>query len=153
MANVVPVHDRNFASVLEYPVAHLKVHNIVICGHSECGGIKARDKDKPDSYIPLWLNNAIEAKTRVDARLPQPKTTEEAKQRLTEVEKENVHLQIEHLRTYPLVKKAESEGKVKIYGLYYTLETGTPEEIKYIISSTLFESLFVSTEVRSSQPG
>lgn len=69
IAHVVPVHDWNFASVLEYAVTHLKVHTIVICGNSECGGIKAFDKDMPDSYIPLRLNNVIEAKTRVHARL------------------------------------------------------------------------------------
>ncbi|MCQ1539503.1 carbonic anhydrase [Methanocalculus taiwanensis] len=130
IANIVPLHDWNFASVLEYAVAHLKVENIIICGHSECGGIKALDKEMQDSYIPLWINNAREAQIRVDARLSPPKNPEEAKQRLTEIEKENVRLQIEHLRTYPIIKKAEDEKKIGIYGLYFYLEDGKLEEIK-----------------------
>lgn len=130
IANIVPLQDWNFASVLEYAVAHLKVENIVICGHSECGGIKALDKEMQDSYIPLWINNAREAQTRVDATMPAPKNAEEEKKRLTEIEKENVRLQIEHLRTYPLIKKAEEENKIGIYGLYYYLETGILEELR-----------------------
>jgi len=129
IANIVPLQDWNFASVLEYAVAHLKVENIVICGHSECGGIKALDKEMQDSYIPLWINNAREAQIRVDAKIPPPKNAEEEKKRLTEMEKENVRLQIEHLRTYPIVKKAEKENKVEIHGLYYYLETGVLEEL------------------------
>ncbi len=130
IGNIVPLQDWNFASVLEYAVAHLKVENIVICGHSECGGIKALDKEMQDSYIPLWINNAREAQIRVDAKMPSPKNAEEEKKRLTEMEKENVRLQIEHLRTYPIVKKAEEENKVGIHGLYYYLETGVLEELK-----------------------
>jgi len=129
IANIVPVGDWNFAAVLEYAVAHLKVPGIVICGHSDCGGIKALDLEMDDSYIPLWIDNAREAKRRVDARIAAPTTPEESKARLTEMEKENVRLQMEHLRTYPIVKKTESDKKVRIYGLYYDLATGILEEV------------------------
>jgi len=40
------------------------------------------------------------------------------------IELENVRLQISHLRTYPLVKEGESQGKLSVHGLYYDLETG-----------------------------
>ncbi|MCP1715404.1 carbonic anhydrase [Methanocalculus alkaliphilus] len=130
IANIVPVGDWNFAAVLEYAVAHLRVPGIVICGHSECGGIKALDKEMDDSYIPLWIDNAREAKRRVDARIAAPITPEESKNRLTEMEKENIRLQIEHLRTYPIVKRAEAGKKVEIYGVYYDLATGLLEEVK-----------------------
>jgi len=65
IGNIVPIHDWNFATVLEYAVVHLKVSDVVICGHSNCGAIRALDKETTDSYIPLWLNNAREAKVRV----------------------------------------------------------------------------------------
>jgi carbonic anhydrase len=124
IGNMAPANDWSLATVLEYGIKHLKVQHIVICGHSDCGAIKALDKELDDAYVPNWLNNAIEAKKRVDAKIKKPSTTQEQKERSRMIEQENVRLQIEHLRTYPLVKKAEQEKKIQIHGLYYDLETG-----------------------------
>src|SRR5512137_1529693 len=129
IGNVAPVHDWNFATVLEYAIRHLKVKDIVICGHSDCGAIKALDKELNDVYIPLWLNNAIEAKNRVDSKIKKPATPEETKQRSRMIEQENVRLQIEHLKTYPLVKTALKEKSIEVHGMYYDLETGALTKI------------------------
>jgi carbonic anhydrase len=124
IGNIVPLHDWNFATVLEYAVVHLKVTDIVICGHSDCGAIKALDKPSTDAYIPLWLNNAREAKERIDKTLPPPQNPADTKERRTMIEKENVRLQIEHLMTYPVLNGALEKDLLKIHGLYYDLETG-----------------------------
>jgi len=124
IGNIVPIHDWNFATVLEYAVVHLKVSDVVICGHSNCGAIRALDKETTDSYIPLWLNNAREAKVRVDSRISPPKTIPEMDERYKMIEKENVRLQIEHLFTYPLLKKAVDEKRIEVHGLYYDLGSG-----------------------------
>lgn len=130
IGNIVPVHDWNFATVLEYAIHHLKVGDIAICGHSDCGAIKGLDEESDDAYIPLWLNNAMEAKRRVESRLQVPKNPDEEKLRRRLIEIENVGLQLEHLRTYPPVKAAEKEGQVRLHGLYFDLATG---ELKKII--------------------
>jgi carbonic anhydrase len=124
IGNVAPVHDWNFATVLEYAIKHLKVQHIVICGHSDCGAIKALDKELDDYYIPLWLNNAVEAKQRVDAKIKKPSNPKEQKERSRLIEQENVRLQLEHLKKYPLVKDALAKKQIQIHGLYYNLETG-----------------------------
>lgn len=130
IGNMVPANDWSLATVLEYGIKHLKVQDIVICGHSDCGAIKALDKDlEEDVYIPHWLNNAIEAKQRIDAKIKKPSTTKEHKDRSRMIEQENVRLQIEHLMTYPIVKKALKEKRIEIYGLYYDLETGALSKI------------------------
>ena len=129
IGNVAPIHDWNFATVLEYAVKHLKVKDIVICGHSDCGAIKALDKELDDVYIPLWLNNAIEAKNRVDSKIKKPTSPEESKNRSRMIEQENVRLQIEHLKTYPLIKTALKEKSIEVHGLYYDLETGALSKI------------------------
>jgi len=129
IGNIVPVHDWNFATVLEYAIRHLKVEDVVVCGHSDCGAIKALDKESNDAYIPLWLNNAMEAKVRVDNRIKKPSTPEEQKMRGRLIEMENINLQMEHLRTYPLVKVAEKEGIVKFHGLYFDLESGQLKKV------------------------
>ena len=124
IGNVAPVHDWNFATVLEYALVHLKVNDIVVCGHSDCGAMKALDKETKDVYIPLWLNNAREARTLVDSRIVSPKTPEDLKERSRQIETENIRIQIDHLKTYPLVKSALAEGRVEVHGLYYDLSTG-----------------------------
>jgi len=129
IGNMVPANDWNLATVLEYGIKHLKVQYIVICGHSDCGAIKALDKDLEDAYVPNWLNNAIEAKQRIDAKIKKPSTPKEHKDRSRMIEQENVRLQIEHIRTYPIVKNALKERRIEIHGLYYDLETGALSKI------------------------
>jgi carbonic anhydrase len=131
IGNMVPANDWSLATVLEYGIKHLKVQDIVICGHSDCGAIKALDKDLvEDVYIPHWLNNAIEAKNRVDAKIKKPSNPAEQKNRSRMIEQENVRLQIEHLRTYAIIKKALKERQIEIHGLYYDLETGALSKIE-----------------------
>jgi len=129
IGNIVPDHDWNFATVLEFAIVHLKVEEIVICGHSDCGAIKALDMVSTDAYIPLWLSNARVAKERVDAVIKKAETAEELKARQRAIEQENVKLQLEHLLTYPLVKNAVDGGKLQVHGLYYDLETGVLSRI------------------------
>lgn len=130
IGNIVPIHDWNFATVLEYAVVHLKVEDVVICGHSNCGAIRALDKESTDSYIPLWLNNARDAKERVDKKITPPTTVLEKDERYRLIELENVRLQIEHLHTYPLLKKAVDEKRVQVHGLYYDLATGILSKVE-----------------------
>ena len=115
----MPIHDWNFATVLEYAAVHLKVEDVVICG-----AIRALDKESTDSYIPLGLNNARDAKERVDKTISTPTTVLEKDERYQLREQKNVRLQIEHLHTYPLLKKAVDEQRVQVHGLYYNLGTG-----------------------------
>lgn len=130
IGNMVPANDWNLATVLEYGIKHLKVKHIVICGHSDCGAIKALDKDLTgDMYIPSWLNHAVEAKNRVDAKIKKPSNPKEVKNRSRLIEQENVRLQIEHLKTYPVVTGALQAGQIQIHGLYYDLETGALSKI------------------------
>ena len=57
-------------------------------------------------------------------RLILPKRYPENEERYRLIEKENVRLQIEHIHTYPLLKKAVEEKRVEVHGLYYDLENG-----------------------------
>lgn len=130
IGNIIPVQDWNFASVLEYALNHLKIQDIVICGHSDCGAIKALDSDPESPFIQIWLNNAREAQERVDASaVSAPATPEERKERSTRIEQENVRLQIEHLKRYPLVRKGLESGNLRIHGVYYDLDTGILRKI------------------------
>ena len=125
IGNIVPLQDWNFTTVLEYALMHLKVEHIIICGHSDCGAIKALDNDdNGDYYISVWLNNAMEAKERVDAKIKKPETPEEIRGRIRMIELENIRLQMEHLKLHPLVKKTIKERPIAFHCLYFDLMSG-----------------------------
>jgi carbonic anhydrase len=55
IANQVIVTDSNINSVIQYAVEYLKVKHIIVCGHYECGGIKAALNPKDMGQINNWL--------------------------------------------------------------------------------------------------
>lgn len=131
IGNMAPANDWSLATVLEYGIKHLKVQHVVVCGHSDCGAIKALDKDlSGDVYIPNWLNHAIEAKKRVDAKIKKPANAAESAARSRMIEQENVRLQLEHLKAYPIIRDALASKQIQVHGLYYDLETGALTKIE-----------------------
>jgi carbonic anhydrase len=124
IGNIVPHSSWDFATVLEYAVRHLKIEEIVVCGHSDCGAMKALGKATSDAYIPVWLNHADEVIPKVDSEIAKLSHPPDEKGRRRMIELENVRQQLAHLRTYPLVKEGEAGGKLRVHGLYYDLETG-----------------------------
>ncbi|NLD57496.1 MAG: carbonic anhydrase [Methanomicrobiales archaeon] len=124
VGNIIPPGDTGIAAVLEFAIPQLKIPTIVLCGHSGCASIRALDWEPNDEPVFSWLRHAHPAKERVDARIPLPRTEDERKERYRLIELENVRLQIEHLYTYPLLKKAVDEKRVAVHGLYYDLATG-----------------------------
>ena len=124
IANVVPPSASAACATgaaVEYAVIHLKVRHIVVCGHTECGGIKALESspnrdDEP--HIAAWLDLARPSRQKVlESSVP------EAEQYLETI-KTNVLIQCENLRSYPCVKQGELEGELTVHGWLYDLHTG-----------------------------
>ncbi len=57
IGNVISNSDLNAMSVINYAVAHLHVKHIVVCGHYECGGVKAAMEPRDMGIINPWLRN------------------------------------------------------------------------------------------------
>lgn len=57
IANVVNAIDMNASSVIQYAVEHLKVNHIVVCGHYNCGGVKAAMSPQDLGLLNPWLRN------------------------------------------------------------------------------------------------
>ena len=125
VANIVATNDWNLSAVLEFTINHLRIPDVVICGHYNCGGIAALDAtDHDDRYIPIWLINASAAKRRVDEKIGALHTRLDPEQRLRLIVEENVRLQLEHLNEYPFVRRAREEGKLALHGWVYDIGTG-----------------------------
>ena len=113
--------DLSEASAVEYAVTVLKVKNIIVCGHSNCGAMRAviagsHLDDAPN--LERWLDHARPAW----ARLPRKEFTDlEPHDRLSQ---ENVLLQLEHLETYPAVRKALAAGAVTLGGWWFDIASG-----------------------------
>lgn len=125
VANIVASNDWNLSAVLEFTINHLRIPDVVVCGHYNCGGIGALLEESPDDkYIPIWLNNAYKAMERVDEKLRSLRLQVADTQRRRLIEEENVRLQLEHLLEYPFVRRAMQEGKLAIHGWIYDMESG-----------------------------
>ncbi len=124
--NIIPPHSQRpggEAATIEYAVDALKVTDIVVCGHSQCGAMKAVIDPASLDAMPLvkqWLDNA-----EATRRIAQSRYGHLRGQELLEVVvAENVLVQIEHLRTQPAVAAALARGAVRLHAWVYEIESG-----------------------------
>ena len=124
--NIVPPHAKVAGGVtasIEYAVAVLGIKHIVVCGHSDCGAMKgalntAALADLP--HVQNWLDHSRAAVEIVKAKQGQATISE-----LDQVTKQNVLLQLDHLRTHPAVASRLGTGEVDMHGWVYNIEHGT----------------------------
>jgi len=123
-----PLDGTGVAATVEYAVVHLQVGDIVVCGHSDCGALKALYKDRKDRvgfadtpHIAEWLKHGDRTMAVVAANYPELSREE----RYEVTAEENVLIQLENLRTYPVVQEATREGKLHVHAWYYEIGTGT----------------------------
>ena len=123
VANIVAFNDVNIAAIVEYAMAHLKIPDIIVCGHYNCGGIHALDEGVEENYIADWLLISGGAKEKVDRMAREQSLTR--LQRLNLLSEENVRLQIKHLTNLSLIKNMHSKGDLpRIHGWIYAMESG-----------------------------
>ena len=129
VGNIVPPHnairDKNsVAAALEFAVLGLKVTDIIVCGHSNCGAMQmlrrsdAAFLDMP--HLKEWVRIAEPVRLIVERFYGE--ASDDIKARVTE--KENVLLQIRNVETYPFVEKSLEAGTLKLHGWYYDIGTG-----------------------------
>ena len=129
IANIIPkyrVSDEFLAttSAIEYALYILNIKDIIICGHSNCGGCAALyyDESKFDKTpnVKTWLKSLDNVKAQVEAL-----GLSNLKKKAWFVERLNIINSIDNLLTYPGVKEGVKLGKIRIYGWHYIIETGS----------------------------
>lgn len=122
-AEGVSIGDVTEASAIEYAVLVLKVANIVVCGHSECGAMKAVLAHDPKPGAPnleKWLHHANTAAFRLEHEGALDPTLNPHDQ-LSQL---NVLVQLEHLMSYPVVRAQVALGTLHLSGWWFDIATG-----------------------------
>ncbi|KAI3714206.1 hypothetical protein L1987_72802 [Smallanthus sonchifolius] len=115
-------------AAIEYAVHHLKVENILVMGHSCCGGIKGLmsipdDGTTSSDFIEDWVKICSTAKTKVKAEFKDLEFAEQC----TKCEMEAVNVSLGNLLTYPFVEDAVMNKTLSLKGGYYNFVKATFE--------------------------
>jgi len=122
IANQVLSGDMNLLSVLQYAVEVLDVEHVIVCGHYQCGGVKAAMGDVSYGLIDHWLANIRDQGRRHETHLEQI-TNEQA--RFNRVVELNVLRQVYNLSRTPIVQNAWKRGhRPLLHGIVYDIHDG-----------------------------
>jgi carbonic anhydrase len=128
IGNVVPAYGEmlgGVSAVIEFACEALEVSDIVICGHSDCGAIRALlNPDSPKLQrmptVRSWLRNAEAARSVVQAVHPDLKGDE----LIGALVEQNVRTQLDHLRTHPSVAARLARKSINLHGWVYDIAEG-----------------------------
>jgi carbonic anhydrase len=127
--NVVPVTGTDVdgcTATIEYAVDVLKVKYAILCGHSDCGAMKAALDRKALDNLPKasrWLRHVEAAWSHRQPLNPADGPQAE----LGSLIRGNVVAQLLNLKAQPSVARAVMEGRLKVEGWYYDILTGQIE--------------------------
>jgi len=130
IGNVVPITNQDVDGVtatIEYSVEVLKVRHIIVCGHSDCGAMKAALDLNSLEDLPKarrWLDHV-----KVAFAYKQPINLADGDSaELASLIRGNVVAQLMNLHAQPSVVHAVAEGRLTVHGWYYDILTGRIEE-------------------------
>jgi len=133
--------DTSLAAAIEFSITNLKVQNIIVCGHSECGAMKAvvegaTRATKPSStpHLHKWLKHAEKSlekfekcqnegyQCRFDRNDEEIVATFDPKLPNYDILSQiNVLQQLEHIAQYELVKSKLQEGELLLHGWWFDI--------------------------------
>jgi carbonic anhydrase len=124
VANLVPPYmpDAAFhgtSAALEFAVRVLRVRQVVVLGHAQCGGVRALLEGAPPEardFVAGWMSIAERARERV--LRCDPAERQEA------CEHETVRVTLANLLTFPWVAEAVAEGRLTLHGAHFGVATG-----------------------------
>ena len=141
--NVVPPAGEmagGVSATIEYAVKVLRVRHIVICGHSDCGAVKAgmdREKLKTLPLVDAWLG--FVEKAEWIAGDFQPASGDAHDQELRRRVCANIIGQLTNLRTHTAVTEAMLNKTLDVHGWYYDIFSGAVEA--YVPAERRFKPL------------
>ncbi|OFZ13598.1 MAG: carbonic anhydrase [Bdellovibrionales bacterium RBG_16_40_8] len=114
----VSTGDESEAAAIEFSLLNLRVSDIIVCGHSECGAMRALINSREEVTSPNlknWLRHGDSALTRLKSGF----VLDESIPAHNQLSQLNVLLQIEHVKSYPTVAKRIEEKTLAIHGWWF----------------------------------
>ena len=126
VANLVPPYEvggglHGASAAIEFGVCGLRVKQIVVLGHGQCGGIAAAltgaDLGLPGrSFIDDWMDIIADARNAVVASgCDHPQH---------QLELDAIKVSLANLRSFPFVQAREEAGTLKLHGCYFAILDG-----------------------------
>jgi len=128
IANQVVATDNNLLAVVQYAVEVLEVRDIIVCGHEQCGGVRAALDSPAPAHVEGWL-----AQVRTVARLHQEKLTaiSDPAARCAALVDLNVREQVRNLSRLPVIQAAWAAGRpLLLHGWVYGLSDGLLRDLQ-----------------------
>lgn len=127
IANMVVNTDFNVKSVISYAVRYLKVKHIIVCGHYNCGGVKAAMEKADLGILNPWLRNIRDVYRLHKNELNSIKDDDLQYDRLVEL---NVQEQCVNILKTASVQRAVKAGTLKVHGWVFDISTGNLVDLK-----------------------
>ncbi|BCS20881.1 carbonic anhydrase [Aspergillus puulaauensis] len=135
IANIVPTVDLSSMSVINYAVRHLKVKHIVVCGHYNCGGVKAALTPTDLGILNPWLRNIRDVYRLHEKELDAIEDQEARFNRLVEL---NVIESCRSVIKTAAVQQSYEENQYPIvHGWVFNLKDGLLRDLKFDFEGTL----------------
>lgn len=109
IGNLVPSADKeedSVAAALEFAILSLKVKDIIVCGHTECGAMQGILSGVDAPHLKNWLEHGKEAAKKLEAG----ETLDSSLSKHNQLSQLNVLQQMEHIRSYPITKDVRIHG-------------------------------------------
>jgi len=133
IANMVLHADMNCLSVIQYAVEILKVKHIIVCGHYDCGGIKAALEKQEHGLIDNWLRNVKDVYRYHREVIDSAGTQKEKANLLSEL---NIAEQVASVCHTTIVQNAWKSGaELSVHGWIYSLSNGLLKDLNVTTSS------------------
>lgn len=127
--------DHSVSSAVEYAVSVLGVSDIIVCGHTRCGAMRALlEGGVGAGPLASWLEHGAASRKLLDTYYPEIK---DPAQRLDKLCQVNILLQLDRLRTHSAVAAPLAEGKLHLHGWLFDVETAElsafqPDEERFV---------------------
>jgi carbonic anhydrase len=127
IANLVVHTDLNLLSVLQYAVEALKVKHIIVCGHYNCGGVKAAISQKDLGLLNNWIRNIKDIYALNTETFSKIDNEYERVNKLVEL---NVEEQVKNLMHTSIIQRAWKDFQAPtLHGWVYDLKTGLLKDL------------------------
>ena len=128
VGNIVANTDLNAASVIEYAVAHLKVKEIIVCGHYNCGGVRAALQAQDLGILNPWLRNVRDVYRLHRDELNEISDSEARFRRLVELNTLEQCLNV--IKTAVVQQSWVTNGFPRVHGWVFDIRTGLIKDLE-----------------------